>query len=99
VADSSRDRYDANLEALRDLTENLDFYGFGINNFPYVLQLNKRDEMDTVPVPMMVRELSLRGEPVVRAIAVENRGVRETLSQVARQLLLQLKSELTPDLA
>jgi len=99
VADSTLGRQEANVEALRDLSENMDFYGIKIQRFPYALQLNKRDELDTAPVPKMIRELSLKNEPVIRAVAVENRGVKETLSEVARQLLLQLKKELTPNLA
>lgn len=97
VADSMPERKEANIEALRDLAGNLDFYGIEIKDFPYALQLNKRDEIGPMPVPEMIRELSLRNEPVIQAIAVENRGVRETLSEVARQLLLQLKEELAPD--
>ena len=96
VADSIPERKEANIEALRDLSGNLDFYGIEIKDFPYALQLNKRDEIGPMPVPEMIRELSLRNEPVIQAIAVENRGVRETLSEVARQLLRQLKEELTP---
>jgi signal recognition particle receptor subunit beta len=97
VADSSKSRQEANTEALRDLSDNLDFYRIDLQKFPYALQLNKRDEADRMPLPRMVRELSLKNEPVIQAIAVENRGVKETLSEVARQLLSRLKRELTPE--
>jgi len=96
VADSSPKRKEANLEARRDLLRNLEFYGIDIDGFPYVLQLNKRDVLGPMKVGEMVGELALRGEPVIQAVAVENRGVRETLKVVARQLLRRLKYELSP---
>ena len=42
VADSQRERMDANLESLRNLEQNLKAQGYDIRSIPYVLQLNKR---------------------------------------------------------
>jgi mutual gliding-motility protein MglA len=94
VADSECCRMDANQEALRDLKENLDYFGVDIRAFPYVLQLNKRDRETVHDVDYLARELRLVGEPVYQAIACENEGVRETLKDVARQMLLKLEKEL-----
>jgi len=94
VADSERVRMDANYEALRDLKENLDYFGVDVRTFPYVLQLNKRDREQIHGVDYLARELRLVGEPVYQAIARENEGVRETLKDVARQMLLKLEKEL-----
>ncbi len=94
VADSTVDRLDANDEAIRDLKENLEFYGIDPTAFPYVLQLNKRDREDVYDVDFLASRLRLAGEPVYQAIAAENAGVRETLKDVARQMLLKLEAEL-----
>ncbi len=94
VADSTVDRLDANDEAIRDLKENLEFYGIDPTAFPYVLQLNKRDREDVYDVDFLANRLRLAGEPVYQAIAAENAGVRETLKDVARQMLLKLEAEL-----
>lgn len=94
VADSGHSRLDANDEALRDLQENLDFYRIDPDRFPYVLQLNKRDREDAVDVEFLACRLRLGGEPVYQAIAAENEGVKETLKDVARQMLLKIESEL-----
>ena len=94
VADSLRSRMDANREALRDLREHLDYYGVDLGKIPYVLQLNKRDLDDVHDVEFLTRELRLGGEPVYQAIAVNGEGVRETIKNVARQLLLRLEQEL-----
>lgn len=94
VADSSRVRLDANDEALRDLKENLDYYQIDAADFPYVLQLNKRDFPDVYDVDFLTDRLRLAGEPVYQAIAAENEGVRETLKDVVRQMLFKLECEL-----
>ena len=82
---------DANLEALENLDENLREHGYDINNIPYVLQLNKRDLRNALPVETLARELLRKGEPVLEAVAATGEGVFETLKEVARQVLVELK--------
>ena len=91
VADSQAERMDANLEALENLDENLKEHGYDLNNIPYVLQLNKRDLPNALPVEDLERELLRKGEPVLEATAATGEGVFETLKEVARQVLVELK--------
>jgi mutual gliding-motility protein MglA len=91
VADSQAERMDANLEALENLDQNLKEHGYDFNNIPYVLQLNKRDLPNALPVETLAQELVRKGEPVFEAIAAQGDGVFETLKEVARQVLVELK--------
>ncbi len=91
VADSQEERMDANMEALDNLDENLKDHGYDFMKIPYVLQLNKRDLPNALPVEVLKRELVRKGEPVFEAIAYKNVGVFETLKEVARQVLGELK--------
>lgn len=91
VADSQEERMDANIEALDNLMENLQEHGYEFNNIPYVLQLNKRDLPNVLPVDTLKGELMKRNEPVFEAVAYQGQGVFETLKEVARQVLLELK--------
>jgi mutual gliding-motility protein MglA len=91
VADSQAERMDANLEALENLDENLKEHGYDLNNIPYVLQLNKRDLPNALPVEDLERELLRKGEPVLEATAATGEGVFDTLKEVARQVLVELK--------
>ena len=50
VADSQEQRMDANVEALDNLMSNLKEHGYDFNKIPYVLQLNKRDLPNILPV-------------------------------------------------
>src|SRR5213075_2036134 len=69
VADSQEERMDANIESLFNLEENLKSNGYDLTKIPYVLQLNKRDLPNVIPVPDLVTELKRRDEPVHEAVA------------------------------
>ena len=56
VADSQRERMDANVEALWNLEDNLKGHGYDFAKIPYVLQLNKRDLPDILSVDELKRE-------------------------------------------
>jgi len=94
VADSQKDRMDANFEALRDLKECLANYSIDVEDLPYALQLNKRDLDEIYDSEYLADELRLGAENVVEAVAVDDKGVRETLTAVARQVLSKLKREM-----
>ena len=92
VADSQRERMDANVESLRNLEQNLKAQGYDIRSIPYVLQLNKRDLPSAVPVDEMKAKLAIDNEPVLEAIAAseEGIGVFDTLKAVAMLVLQDL---------
>jgi len=56
-----------------------------------VLQLNKRDLPNVLPVPALAKELRRKNEPVIEAIAFQGTGVFDTLKEIARQVLVELK--------
>ncbi|HEX8709867.1 MAG TPA: GTPase domain-containing protein [Pyrinomonadaceae bacterium] len=91
VADSQEERMDANIESLYNLDENLQSQGYDLNNIPYVLQLNKRDLPNIIPVADLASELQRKGEPVVEAVASTGIGVFDTLKAVAKQVLTELR--------
>jgi mutual gliding-motility protein MglA len=91
VADSQEERMDANVEALENLQENLKEHSYDFNRIPYVLQLNKRDLPNAMPVDTLKKELLKKDEPVIEAIAFQGVGVFETLKAVAKLVLIELK--------
>jgi len=91
VADSQVERMDANLEALENLKGNLKEHGYDLMKIPYVLQLNKRDLPTALPIEYLKKALLKKGEPVFEAIAFQGVGVFETLREVGRQVLTELK--------
>jgi signal recognition particle receptor subunit beta len=91
VADSQQERMDANVEALENLSDNLKEHGYDFNKIPYLLQLNKRDLPNALPIETLVKELRRKNEPVIEAVAFQGTGVFETLKEIARQVLTELK--------
>jgi signal recognition particle receptor subunit beta len=92
VADSQEQRMDANVEALENLMSNLKEHGYDFNKIPYVLQLNKRDLPNILPIDMLATELRKKNEPMVEAVAFQGVGVFETLKEIAKQVLTELKA-------
>jgi signal recognition particle receptor subunit beta len=91
VADSQEERMDANVESLYNLEENLQAQGYDLLKLPYVLQLNKRDLPNIIPVDELAAELRRKEEPVVEAVAATGDGVFDTLKAVAKQVLTELR--------
>ncbi len=91
VADSQEERMDANLETLENLREHLKEHNLSFSSIPYVLQLNKRDLPNVLPPEELRKQLQAKGEPLVEAVAVTGQGVFETLREVAKLVLAELK--------
>src|SRR5436305_12410158 len=90
VADSQEERQDANVEALDNLMSNLKEHGYDFNKIPYVLQLNKRDLPNILPVDLLATELRKKNEAIVEAVAFQGVGDFETLKEIAKQVLTEL---------
>jgi signal recognition particle receptor subunit beta len=91
VADSQEERLDANLETLENLREHLKEHKLDFTTIPYVLQLNKRDLPGVLPVEELAKQLQVKGEPVMEGVAITGQGVFETLREVAKMVLAELK--------
>jgi len=92
VADSSEARFDANIEALYNLHDNLQEYDLSLDQIPFVMQWNKRDMPDAIPVDELNEELNPEGYENFEAVAVKGVGVFDTLKSVAKQILRQLQT-------
>lgn len=91
VADSQEERLDANLETLDNLQEHLKEHKLSFETIPYLLQLNKRDLPHILSVEELKEKLQRKGEPIIEATAVNGVGVFETLKEVAKLVLGELR--------
>jgi hypothetical protein len=91
VADSQEERLDANLETLDNLREHLKDHNLDFNTIPYVLQLNKRDLPNILSVDDLRKQLAVKEEPSLEAVAITGQGVFDTLKEVAKLVLADLK--------
>jgi signal recognition particle receptor subunit beta len=92
VADSQEIRRDANVDSVQNLRENLFDHGYDLDKIPYVLQFNKRDLPTALPVETLDRDLRVKDEPALEAVATQGRGVFDTLKAVVKLVLTDLRN-------
>lgn len=91
VADSQVERMDANIESFENMKANLKEQSYDLANIPYIIQYNKRDLPNVVPVVEMKKVLNVNGVPDFEAVAATGHGVFETLKAVIKLVLIELK--------
>lgn len=84
VADSQKERAEANIEAMHNLYENLESYGYDLQTIPFVIQYNKRDLPNILPTETLRAQLNPNGVPDHEGVATEGNGVFETLTSVSK---------------
>lgn len=94
VADSQVERMEANIESLNGLQKNLQEQGYDISKIPMVMQWNKRDLPNIVPVEDMQYQLNKLKLPAFEAVAASGQGVFETLKMISKSVLLNIKGGL-----
>jgi signal recognition particle receptor subunit beta len=87
VADSRTSRLDENIESFLGLRTNLAEFGIDWTDFPIVLQYNKRDLPDLLPLGTLEKQLDLNGIPILEAVATEGKGVLETIKIASRRVI------------
>ena len=92
VADSCESRFEANIESLYNLHDNLKEYDLSLETIPFVMQWNKRDVPDALPVAELNEELNPEGYDNFEAVAIKGVGVFDTLKCVAKQVLRNLQA-------
>ena len=92
VADSQAPAVESNKESFQNLIENLKEQGADLEKMPHVIQWNKRDTPNALPVATLNSEINRFKCPTFEASAIKGEGVRETLQGVAK-LVLQHLSE------
>jgi signal recognition particle receptor subunit beta len=93
VADSAADKMAENRESYANLELNLKAYGIDIKTIPLVLQYNKRDLPNAVPVQDLNKELNRLNVPFFEAQAANGVGVFETLRGVSKLLLAKISKD------
>lgn len=87
VADSQPTKWLPNIESMLDLKANLAEYNMSLDSIPWVIQYNKRDFQDALPVAALEAELNPTGVPSFEAVASTGVGVNETLRGLSSLVL------------
>ncbi len=87
IADSGADKVSENIESYDNLIENLEEYGKDIRELPHVIQYNKRDLPNALPVEELDQQINKFGVPTFEAVANTGEGVFPTLKVLAGMVL------------
>jgi mutual gliding-motility protein MglA len=88
VADSATDKLEENLEMYRRMLDNLRSYSIEVDNYPIVLQYNKRDFNEILPLGTIEEALGLSEDiPVTASVATTGRGVMQTLKVISKEVI------------
>jgi len=94
VADSQIKRLDENVEAIKDLFEDLEELGFVPEEIPLILQCNKRDLPEIMPVLFLKENLGLNGVPTFESVAVDGVGVLDGLKTIINQVVTKARGKI-----
>ena len=90
VANSATDRWQENLQSMKEMTEYLLDHGIEPSSIPIVFQYNKRDLPDITDLKIMERGLNARGAPSFSSVATEGKGVLETFGSGLESTMTEL---------
>ena len=85
IADSDPSKIQENVQSINNLHHNLQANRLNIKEVPLVLQYNKRDLPNALPVETLNQKLNFRNVPYFEGVAVDGVGVLETFSETVKQ--------------
>lgn len=97
VVDSQEDRLDENIESYNNLMDNLRDYNYSLDDIPMVIQYNKRDLPDILPISDLQMRLNQKGFTYFEAVAPRGIGVFDTLKSICQLIVLKQIDKL-PDI-
>lgn len=93
VADSAQDKMQENQESFQNLHDNLAEYGIKQGSIPIVIQYNKRDLPNALPVETIEKALNRFGYPWNEAVANQGKGVFESLKIIGKIVIDSLNKK------
>jgi signal recognition particle receptor subunit beta len=94
VADSGAQRLSANVESLAELQRSLAALGRSLDELPVLLQYNKRDLPDALPVKVLQLGLNPRDLPWFETVATDGTGVGDAFQAMFDLVSRRVEQEL-----
>lgn len=91
VADSQNDMLEANLESIANLRDNFKEQGIDLSDFPMVIQYNKRDLSNVLPVEELNAAMNPRFLSYFEAVATTGEGVLRTFTAISKLVLQDMQ--------
>ncbi len=94
VADSQVDRFEANVDSIINLEENLQEMRLQLADVPHVVQYNKRDLSPISPIAQLRAEINTFQAPDFEAVAAKGVGVLETMRAAIQLVVARVNKSL-----
>lgn len=90
VVDSQAEKFEENVQSIAELDMHMRRIGKDMSTFPLIMQWNKRDMPNVLPVTVLERYLNRRRVPSFEAVASTGKGVFATLRAISKSVIAQL---------
>jgi signal recognition particle receptor subunit beta len=90
VVDSQAEKFEENVQSIAELDMHMRRIGKDMSTFPVIMQWNKRDMPNILPIPVLDRYLNRRRVPSFEAVASAGKGVFATLRAISKSVIAQL---------
>jgi len=94
VVDSAGSRLNDNIESWASMKMNLAALNIPMKDLPIVVQLNKRDLPNALPLVTLQSVLPIAGYPRFEAVAVQSKGVFDTLKAIVNGAVANVQREM-----
>ncbi len=89
VVDSQEERLEENIESFNNLKDNLQSYGLSLKDIPMIIQYNKRDLPNIMPISDLQLHVNRDGYTYFEAVALRGIGVFDTLKSICQSTVLK----------
>jgi signal recognition particle receptor subunit beta len=90
VADSQKHKLEENVKSLRELAVNITKQNKKFQDYPIVMQYNKRDLPNSLPVEVLDKYLNAVNWPRYEAVATTGAGIFDTLKAISKLVISKL---------
>ncbi|HLD92649.1 MAG TPA: gliding-motility protein MglA [Anaerolineales bacterium] len=94
VADLHADSLGANIKAWKHMHDHLVSFGIVPARFPTVVQFNKIDLPEALPVDRVADQMQVNGLPRIPAAAIQGQGVQDTLKTILQGVMQSISRQI-----
>jgi len=93
VVDSQNEMLNTNIESWQNFQDNLKANNIDFSTIPLIIQYNKRDLKNIIPIAELEKHINTRNVPYFDTIATDGNGVLDALKAITKLVLQHLQKQ------
>jgi mutual gliding-motility protein MglA len=93
VADSGSNRINDNIDSWQNMTKHLISFDLDPTTMPILVQLNKQDLPNALPVPFILNMLNCQNYKSIPSVATTGSGIFDTLKSIISSVVVNIQKE------